>query len=390
MTNTQASKASADAIRWTPLLAAMVAIALFGFALGLNYPLLTLTLEQRGYDSTLIGLNAAMLPLGILLLAPFMVRLCARFGRRRMALAAAFTAAVLMPAYLWFPSIEAWFALRLVNGGALAVLFALSEAWMVEFAGDRHRGKLVAVYGSLLSVSFAAGPFLLGQIGIEGALPFAIGAGVALVGWSMLWLLPPDPPEADTPAATMSVPEFARRAPQLIACVGAFAILDAALLALLPVYATQHGLSVALAANMLAVLLAGNAIFQLPIGYLADRYSHRAVLIGCALLTVLAFVALPWAMTSFWKWPLVLLAGTTGYGVYIVALASLGSQFRGRDLLSGAASYAMVWGVAGLFGAMLGGVLMDVFGKHALPLGLAAVYAGLAWYLWRRGRQINN
>ena len=40
----------------------------------------------------------------------------------------------------------------------IATLFVLSEAWIVGSAGDHNRGKIVAIYASVLSASFGAGP----------------------------------------------------------------------------------------------------------------------------------------------------------------------------------------------------------------------------------------
>ena len=52
------------------LVAACSAIGVFGLAFGMSAPLLSLLLEQRGVSAELIGLNSAMMPLGILLFAP--------------------------------------------------------------------------------------------------------------------------------------------------------------------------------------------------------------------------------------------------------------------------------------------------------------------------------
>ena len=49
------------------LVAACAAITVFGFAFGMTYPLLSLILESRGVSSDMIGINSAMMPIGILL-----------------------------------------------------------------------------------------------------------------------------------------------------------------------------------------------------------------------------------------------------------------------------------------------------------------------------------
>jgi len=48
------------------ILAAIAAIGVFCLTLGLSYPLLALILDSMGIGTALIGLNAAMTPLGII------------------------------------------------------------------------------------------------------------------------------------------------------------------------------------------------------------------------------------------------------------------------------------------------------------------------------------
>ena len=59
-----------------PIIAAVIgAMSVFSMTLGLSYPLLALILENLGTPKTLIGLNAAMTPLGIIVSSPVIPRL---------------------------------------------------------------------------------------------------------------------------------------------------------------------------------------------------------------------------------------------------------------------------------------------------------------------------
>jgi MFS family permease len=150
---------------------------------GTDVPALSLILEARGYSDDVIGLNAAMSPAGILLSSTIIPPLARRFGARNVALWAAFASALLILGYKVFPSLGAWFVLRLVHGVMISTLFVLSEVWIVRYAAGRHRGKIVAIYASVLAASFAAGPALIAWIGIEGWLPFLIGAAFSSPPW---------------------------------------------------------------------------------------------------------------------------------------------------------------------------------------------------------------
>jgi MFS family permease len=226
----------------------------------------------------------------------------------------------------------------------------------------------------VLSASFGAGPAIIAWIGIDGWAPFIIGAIVILLGVIPLSLVQEDhsgQPEETHPSGFF---DFMPRAPMLLAAVGAFAIFDAATLSLIPVYGLQTGLSLASSATALSVLIVGNIVFQFPLGWLADKMSHRLLLAGCALVTAIMLLVLPFVMATVWMWPVLMIIGSTGYGVYTVALTSLGDRFHGQELINGSAAFAVVWGMGALFGSVSGGWAMSGFGPHGLPVFCAVVY----------------
>ena len=368
------------------LIAACSAISVFGLAFGMTYPLLSLILEQRGVSTEMIGINASMMPIGILLFSPVIPVVSKRFGSRNVAIVAALLTSVFVLAFKVFDTLEAWFIIRLLDGMSISVLFVLSEAWVVGFSGSEHRGKIVAIYSSVLAASFGIGPAIIGWIGIEGWTPFIVGSLVILIGVIPLSLVQDGPGEDPEETATSGIFHFLPKAPMLFATVGAFAIFDAAILALLPVYGIQTGLSVSIAATALSVLMIGNILLQFPLGWMADRMPHRALLAGCALITMLMLLVLPLVMTTVWMWPVLVIIGSTGYGVYTVALTSLGDRFSGQELINGSAAFAVIWGIGALFGSVSGGWAMSSFGPHGLPVYIAAVYLLLALGLGIRAR----
>ena len=367
------------------LIAACAAICVFGLAFGMTYPLLSLILESRGVSARMIGINSAMMPIGILLFSPVIPIVARKFGSRNVAIVAALATSVMVVSYKIFDTLESWFILRTLQGMSISTLFVLSEMWIVKFAGSAHRGKIVAIYSSILSASFGAGPAIISWIGIHGWMPFASGGIVILLGVLPLCLLREGKFTTAEKSRKTGIIAFAPMAPMLLACVFTFAVFDAATLSLLPVYGIQSGLSVAAAALALTALVIGNTVLQFPVGWLADKLPHRPVLVGCALVTSLMLLILPLVVATPWMWPVLVLAGTAGYGVYTVSLTSLGDRFEGVDLINGSAAFAVMWGVGALLGSVSGGLAMEELGHHGLPLHLVVVYLILATGLIWRG-----
>ncbi len=364
-------------IPWAPLAATTAMMGVFAITLGLTYPLLSLVLESQGERSAMIGLNAAMAPLGLVASAPVLPVLARRFGPWRVAVACAIATGTLMLALGAFRALEPWFPLRFALGVAISGLFIVSETWINQLATRRIRGRVMGVYATVLSGGFAVGPFLIAAIGSAGWLPFLVGAGVAFSILPILWTVRRRVPQFEAEARG-SLVAFLPLAPALLAVVGVMALFDAAGLALLPVYGLRHGLDEATTSTAVGMLVIGNVLFQYPVGWLADHMSRRWLLLGLALLTVAGCLALPAAIeSSVLLWPLLVFWGAMAFGVYPVALAELGDRFSGALLLAGNAAFALMWGVGGLVGAPVAGAAMQVFGPEGLPVTLALAYAGL-------------
>lgn len=366
-----------DRQRWINLFAAIAAITVFGFALGLMFPILSLVMEKNGVSPEVIGYNTAMQPFGMLLAGFIVPHVTRRYGTKPVAIAAALLTAALIVTYPFIPIFWGWFAMRVVQGFAVAILFSVSEAWVVEAAAGPARSRIMAVYTGVLSVSFGLGPALISVTGIDSFLPFAIGALFLLAGTGPMFFYRPTqafaPEEGSGP---LTIIGFARLAPILIAAVGMFAVIDAANLGLLPVYGVKKGLSQATASLMLTAFIVGNVVLQFPIGWVADHWSKRGMMAVCAIVTALGSALVPWAFETWLIWPVLVVTGATSAGIYTLALAELGERFTGHELVTGTAAFSTIWGGAALIGALLGGWAMERFGPDGLPYTIAVVFAG--------------
>ena len=157
----------------------IAAATMFGVTYGLSAPLIALDLAQRGFDETLIGLNAAMHAVGVLLVAPALPRLAACYGQRPVIVVALLASAGLMAAFPLVALALLWFPLRMALGAASEALFTLTETWTNELSPEDARGRIMATYTAALSLGYAAGPALLAWLG-SGDEAYFVGAALAL------------------------------------------------------------------------------------------------------------------------------------------------------------------------------------------------------------------
>lgn len=378
--------AGLDRAHWRTLIAAIACVTVFDITLGLTFPLFSLILEDRGHSAVVIGLVASCGPLGVLAAGPFIPRLTATYGSRRLALACCFLVAVVLLLFRVFDSLYIWFPLRFILGALACVLFAVSETWVVRTAEGPYRGRITAVYASVLSGGFALGPAILPFTGFQGWAPFLIGAGIMVVAMVPIAFVDIEDRLAagERPASFFG---FFGQAPVLLLGVGAFALLDAAVLSFLPLYGLSHGMSVDMAALALTVLIGGNFVLQFPIGWLGDYINRRKVMLVCAMLTTVATLALPFVMGRWLMWPVLVVVGTCGFGIYTTAIAILGERYKGAALVAGASAFATMWGLGGMIGPTLAGWSIQLFGPDGFPYMLAIVFAVFSsLMIWRDRR----
>ena len=355
------------------LIAAIAAVSVFCFSLGEMYPLLSLRLEAQGISPDLIGLNSAMSPIGIIVAGLFVSRLAHHFGPKPVALWAAGLTGVVLLAYPLLPSLAAWFVLRFLQGGLVAILFALSESWVVAFARGRYQARVTAIYSSVIAAGFGAGAGVLGFTGIDGYLPFIIGALVMWLAMPVIALV--KAPASNPEDSHVGVVAFLPKAPLLLLAVLVHALLDGASIAFFPVYALAFNYSAEMAAFMVTALAFGNVFLQLPIGWLADHFPKRLVITWCFIVTGVGLVMLEWLIETIWIWPLLMIVGASSFGIYSVGLASLGERFKGPDLVAGTAAFSAMWGAGALLGSVVVGYAIQAQGPAGLPNSLIACVA---------------
>jgi len=331
-------------------------------------------MESKGVRPDVIGYNAAMQPLGITLSLFFIPVAVRTFGTKQTVIGAAVMTAIVICAYPFFPIFWAWFVLRILHGFFVSTLFAISEAWIVKFAEGAWRSRILALYTSVMALSFGGGPSLISITGIEGALPFIVGA-IVLASATIPILFVKDEAVDEEDERALSVIGFVRKAPILIASVAAFAIIDAAFLSFLPVFGVKKGMTQETAALALTFFILGNTVLQFPIGWLADHMSKRVVMAACAAITAICTLLLPATFGTTPFWLLLLVGGAGSAGMYTVALAELGDRFTGHELTTGSACFSTTWGAGALLGALGTGLAFNSFGPDGMPYCLAAVIA---------------
>ena len=360
-----------DQNRLAPTLAMIMAASLVGFITGYTVPLISLELAQQQIDTVYVGLLAALPPAGMMLSSFLSPALCRRFEMGTLLTANLILLALATIASCLTVDLLPLLLPRFLTGIASGVIIVLGESWITGGAAGKTRATLTGIYASAFTGCQLAGPLL-----ISAGADYQIWVLLAVVGLTaacllMLRHLPSGSRESLSERASWrSLGAFL---PVLASGVFCFAFFDASILALLPLYGMDKGLNEAMAVLLVTIVLTGDAFFQAPLGWVADKFGIRRVHLSCAAVFCLALVALPFLLAS----PVQLIVGCLILGaaagaLYTLSLVRAGKTFSGQKLIMINALLGFFWSAGSVAGPVVSSLLISVSGYDGLLIALLA------------------
>lgn len=355
---------------------------------GYSYPFFSLALAKHDLPTWLIGFNASLAGVGILLVGPFLPRAIDVLGLNKLVAGLFAVAALAFLAILTFNSLPVWFAARLVMGACFSALWTTTEIWLNGVVDDRRRGRIVAGSSTLYALCQFVAPMVLGATGVVGSLPLVL-AMIPLAAGAVVSLLIRNPANAEHEEPQRGGIGAAMSLGKIVIVVAFLSgIGETAMQALLPLYGLAHGLNDAGAARLVAIFGLGEATLVLALGWMADRYGRNFTLMFTAIVATATMALMPLAGgNSFFLAPVLFAAGGTIAGIYALGVILIGQDFRGQQLAIVSTGFGMAYSAGSVIGATPIGSLVDIFGPEALPVSIAIGFAGLTGFLARSARK---
>lgn len=357
------------------MLALFASVSVVGLSTGLTIPLVSLLLSQRGVSSDWLGVAAAMPAVGMLLASLMANRVSHWFNTKTLLLFSSGLSAISILALGFTDSMWWLLVWRFLMGVGCGFLVVLGETWVNVISTPRWRGRVVAAYATVYTLCQVAGPTVLAGFGSNAVWPLWIAFACNALGFALLLPSKCEMNLGEEAPSQHSLSPWAviKFAPAVILAIFTFAFFDTAMLALLPLYGLEYGLSEQTAVLAVSVLFIGDALFQMPLGWLADKFGAKRVHAYCARVFILSLLVLPWAMATPMLWVVLSVLGASAGGLYTLGLIRVGGVFTGQDLIAANAAIGIVWGVGSLTGPLISNGLMGALGSDGLLYGLMAL-----------------
>lgn len=353
-------------------------VSISGFSQGMLLPLISVIFEQNGVSSTINGLHATGLYIGVLLISPFLEQPLRKFGYKPIILIGGATVFISLMLFPLWQSIWFWFALRLIIGVGDQALHIATQTWVTSSSERSSLGKSMAIYGLSFSMGFAVGPLMVSLLTISQALPFILSSVLCLLAWSFVFFVKNERPERLK--GNPSEEGWKRYKTTIIVAWVAFlgpfvyGFLESSLNALFPVYALRNNFNGNLVPIILSLFTLGGILTQIPLGMLGDKIGRRKILlVGFLGSSVIFFIA---SLVEHSEWSVLVcffLAGTMVSSVFSQGISYMADLTPKRLLPTGNLLCGIAFSIGSLIGPVVGGVFIEHIPQVSFLIFVAVV-----------------
>jgi MFS family permease len=278
----------------------------------------------------------------------------------------------------------AWASMRIASGLSVAGCYTVIEAWMNAKVTNESRGRAMGSYRLADLIASLAAQLMIAVLPPASYVSYNLLALLCCAALLPLTLTRASQPAM--PAAPRLRPGLAWRCSPLAVVGVIVAAIGAASFRMVgPIYGTEVGLKLNQIAFFLAAFVLGGALAQYPVGWLADKFDRRWILIWLSVGAILS-CGLTVLISGHSTEATMLMAGLFGlaaFPVFSVSSAHANDFATSDERVELAAALMFFYALGAIAAPYISSVLIGSFGPKALfafiALGhLALIVFGLS------------
>lgn len=355
--------------------ALFLSVVLLQLGAGGVAPLDAISGAALGFTKGEIGLMGSAHFFGFFIGCWWAPRLMGEVGHSRAFAAFVAAGTISILAHMLVISPLAWSLMRVASGLCVAGCYTIIEAWMQSKVTNETRGRAMGVYRVVDITGSLGAQLIIGVLEPGSYVSYNLLALLLCAALFPLTLTRAEPPE--TPEAPRLRPALAwARSPLASVGVVVSGVTGAAFRMVGPMYGQEVGLMSNQIALYLAAYVVGGALAQYPVGWAADKYDRRHVLIWLSVLSVLTCGAAillsdqgPWA-----NYLTIAAFGFTTMPIYSVSTAHAHDYATPMERVELSAAMMFLYAVGAIASPYLAAVLIANFGSGAMFAMIAVAH----------------
>ena len=362
-------------------IALFASISLLQLSSGAIGPLDVLSGAAEGFSNTQIGLLGSSHFLGFFVGCWWAPRLMGTVGHSRAFSAFAVAGAIGAIAHPLLINPTAWAFMRILTGLCVAGCYTVIEAWMQAKLTNSNRGRVMASYRTIDIVASSAAQLMIGALEPASYVSYnllAILCCACILPVALTKMKQPETPLSPRlrPLNTIKV------SPLGAAGVIVAGTSSAAFKMVGPIYGQEIGLNAAQIGSFLATVFVGGAIAQFPVGWLADKYDRRWVLIGLSIVGIVTCIILAATNSNDYSriFLVAALFGASTYPIFSVSTAHANDFAHASKAVEINASLMFLYGIGAIFSPLIASVLIQYFGPATLFVYISIAHVFLVGF----------
>jgi len=335
---------------------------------GLSNILLPVRMQSDGISIENIGLVLSMLSVGFLVGAIYSRKLLQRVGHIRIfAMCGSLTSVAILLSGL-YPDPFVLAAMRMVTGFCIACANATLDSWLSFSATEKNRGRILSINQMVLMSALFAGQFLLSVAPVEGMTLFVVSGILLSLAITPIVISKQQGPYIED-SQPMSLLTIAKLSPLGVVSCFYCGLLYAGLLNMLPIFASENGITDLNLSVFMGTAIFGAIILQFPIAYLSDHFDRRKIMLGMVLTIILCSLLIPLLITmgAFYI-SLIAIAVMTGMAacLYPMSMSETFDKVLKEQILAAMSSLLVIYALGSILGPYVASVVMGALGSNGL------------------------
>jgi MFS family permease len=347
--------------------ALFLSVILLQLATGGVGPLDALSGTQLGFTTAEIGMLGSAHFFGFTIGCWWAPRLMGSVGHSRAFAAFTSAGAIGLMAHMLWVDPYAWAIMRIASGLCVAGCYTIVEAWLQAKLTNETRGRAMGVYRVVDTTGSLAAQLVIGVLAPASYVSYNLLAIVCCAALLPLTLTTSQQPE--TPSAARLRPMLAvARSPLAAVGVVVAALSSASFRMVGPIYGQEVGLSTGQIAWFLASFVLGGALAQIPVGWLADKYDRRWVLIWLSVASIIS-CGVTAASSGLGTAGIMLTAGLFGlttFPIFSVATAHAHDFADSSERVELSAALMFFYALGAIASPFVASNLIEYFGPSAM------------------------
>ncbi len=358
--------------------ALMISVMLLQLSTGAISPLDALSGIQEGFSKTQIGLLGSAHFFGFFIGCWWAPRLIGTVGHSRSFAVFAAMGTIGAIAHPMWIDVTFWVGLRILSGLCVAGCYTVIEAWFQAKLTNDNRGKVMGVYRVVDIGSSSLAQLMIGFLEPGAYVSYNLLAIMACACILPLTLTTSKQPKAPSRPRLHPI-RTAITSPLGVAGVIVAGVSSSSFRMAGPIYGQDVGLTPLQIGQFLASVLVGGAIVQIPIGWLADKYDRRWVLLWLSVASIAICFAIAWVNSSdpTTIYAMAFLFGLFTYPIFSVSVAHANDFTTPEQRVELNASLMFCYGIGAIFSPLIASALIQNYGPAALFNFITIAHVGL-------------